>query len=283
MFQGKETAENGRFPNVQPHAVTVLQGKGRFLVGKAELGGLRPVLNDVGGGDARLYRGNGNVQDFPALFIGVNLRLGRAANRQSAVVAGAIAHIAVQDVKINLVAGPQDAVGIDMRMRTGAFPANGIDALHIFRPQLVQHLVDQGHAVIFPHPGPQFQIQGVIGGVHHSAGGIQQGNFVLGFDAAGFQHQLLAVHYIQPLFLQGEQHYRLYHIHAHRFLMQAAQFQFHADFPGYILGQVSRGRRSPAQSGNAGPGAFPQPGAVNLMMPRRRAEIPQNRLVLLGQ
>ena len=189
----------------------------------------------------------------------------------------------MQDVKINLVAGAQDAVGIDMRMGTGAFPANGVDALHILRPQLVQHLVDQGHAIIFPHSGPQFQIQGIIGGVHHSASGVQQGDFILGFDAAGFQHQLLAVHYIQPLFLQGEQHYRLHHIHAHRFVLQAAQFQFNADFPGYIRRQVSRRRRSPPQSGNAGPGAFPQPGAVNLMMPRRRAEIPQNRLVLLGQ
>ena len=80
MFQGKETAENGRFPNVQPHAVAVLQGKGRLLVGKAELGSLGPMLNDVGGSDARLYRVNGNVQDFPALLIGVNLRLGRAAD-----------------------------------------------------------------------------------------------------------------------------------------------------------------------------------------------------------
>ena len=170
-----------------------------------------------------------------------------------------------------------------MRVGAGTFTADGIDALHEFGTQFVEDLVDQGHAVVFAHSRPQFLVEDIIGCVHHGAGGVEQRDLVLGFDTAGLQHQLLAVHHVDALPLQGKKDDRLNHVHADRLVLETPQLQFRLDFLGHVFGQVGRGGSGAPQGGNAGPRPFAQPGTIKLVVTGGGTKVPQDGFVVLRQ
>src|SRR5947209_6494647 len=116
--------------------MTVLERESGLFIRKAELFRFGPELDDIGSGHARFDGVDGLIQDIPAVLVGVYLRLRRAANDERAIVAGAVAHVAVQDVEVGWVTGPQGAVGIDMRMGATALAGNGIDAFDVLRTQV---------------------------------------------------------------------------------------------------------------------------------------------------
>ena len=120
-------------------------------------------------------------------------------------------------------------------------------------------------------------------GIDHHGRAVEQGDFVLGLDLSDFVHQLLAVDDFDALSLQSEQHRYFNHVDADRLVLQVARFQFQLDFLRDIFGQTGAGVGRPAQGGNPCPRALAQPRAVDLMMTRRRAEIPEDRLVILRQ
>ena len=74
------------------------------------------------------------------LDVGIDLRRRRFADVEGPVIAGAIALIALQDVKERLIAGAEHAVGEVMRMRVAALARNGVDRFHIVRAPLVEEL-----------------------------------------------------------------------------------------------------------------------------------------------
>src|SRR5579859_4024294 len=100
--------------------MTILQGKGCLLVGKAELLSPGPEFDHIGRRDAGLDGINGNVEQVATVFIGIHHRLRGATNGKGAIVAGAIAVVAVQDVEIGRVAWTQCAIAEYMGMRTTA-------------------------------------------------------------------------------------------------------------------------------------------------------------------
>jgi hypothetical protein len=97
--------------------VAVLEGEGGGLVGEAELLCAGPDLHDVGGRGAGPDEGDGLVHVLPAADVCVALGAGGAADGEGAVVAGAVAEVAVQDVEEGGVAGADQAVAVDVRVR----------------------------------------------------------------------------------------------------------------------------------------------------------------------
>ncbi len=116
MVEGDQAAEDRLLPDRQADAVAVLEGEGGGLVGEAELLGARPDLDDVGGGGTRPDERDRLVHVLPAAHVRVPLCAGGAAHGEGAVVAGAVAEVAVQDVEEGGVAGADQAVAVDVRV-----------------------------------------------------------------------------------------------------------------------------------------------------------------------
>ena len=94
----------------------LLQRERGLLVGEAELLGPGPHLHHVGGGDAGPDQADGGVQVVAAAPVGVHLRRRRAADHKGAVVAGAIAHVAVQDVEEGGIPRSHETVAVHVRV-----------------------------------------------------------------------------------------------------------------------------------------------------------------------
>ena len=89
------------------------------------------------------------------------------ADGEAAVVAGAVAHVGVENVVIHGIAGAQHAIGKNVGMRVAALARDGIHRLHIFRTEIVQNFADQTDGLIFAHPGLHGAVELVVGGVNH--------------------------------------------------------------------------------------------------------------------
>ena len=189
----------------------------------------------------------------------------------------------MQNIKKGRVAGTQHAVGIDVRMRAAALTRDGVDAFHVFRAQVVEYFADDAHAFVFPHSRFHKAVKLFVCGIDHHAGGVEESDLVLGFDFSHLVHELLAIDDFDSLRLQGEQHGEFDDIDPHRLIEQFAFIEFQLDFFRQVVGQTGRRMGRAAQGRNARAGTLGQPRAVNLVMARRRTEIPNNRLIVLRQ
>src|SRR5688572_5670596 len=120
--------------------MAVLQRKGRFFIGKAELLCLRPELDDIGRGNSRFDDADRRVHVVAAALVGVDHRWRRAAYSEGSIVAGAIAIEAVQNVEKGRITGPEHAIGVDVRMGTAAFSRDRVDAFNMLGAEIVKHL-----------------------------------------------------------------------------------------------------------------------------------------------
>ena len=152
-----------------------LEREGRLLVREPELLRPRPHARHLGGGHAGPHERDRAVEQVAAAAVGVDLGPRGAAHRERAVVAGAVAHVAVEDVEVGRVAGTQDAVRVDVRVRVRALAGDRVHALDVLRAQVVEHLGDQADALVLAHPRPHAAVELVVGGVHHHARGVEQG------------------------------------------------------------------------------------------------------------
>src|SRR4029078_3658364 len=88
-----------------------------------------------------------------------------AAHGEREVVAGAVPHVAVQDVEVGGIAGPQHPVAVDVRVGIGALAGDRIDPLDVLRAQVVQHLADEADALVLAHAGAHLAIYPLAGSV----------------------------------------------------------------------------------------------------------------------
>src|SRR5262249_60964780 len=92
-------------------------------------------------------------------------------------------------------------------------------------------------------------------------------------------HQLLAVHHLDPLGLQGEENRQLYDVHAKWLAEQAPGLELDANLPGHILGATHLRGEGAAHRGDAGARALiTEPRAVELVMTGGGARVPHDRL-----
>ena len=183
----------------KPDAVAVLQRERRLLVGEAELLGARPDCDDVGRRRAGLHQRDGLVHVLAAAHVGVALRGRRAADREAAVVAGAVAQVAVQDVEERRVAGADQPVAVDVRMRRAALAGDRVDALDVLAAEVVEHLADQADALVLADARAEERVQLLVGGVDHRAGLGQQADLVGCLDPPGVEEDLLPVDDVEAL------------------------------------------------------------------------------------
>src|SRR5918994_3951931 len=115
-----EAADDRPLVEEEPHAVAELEPEALHLRVEAELLGLRPDRCDLVGRDARLHQLDRRIDPFPRALVRVALRVGRGADGEGAVVAGLVADEGLDDVEEGLVAGADEAVAGNVRMRGAA-------------------------------------------------------------------------------------------------------------------------------------------------------------------
>ena len=108
--------------------------------------------------------------------------------------------------------GSQHPVGEDVRMRRAPFAGDRVDALHMLRAELEQHLVDESDAVVLAEAGTHRAEELVVRRVDHRARRVEQGDLVDGLELANVLHQGLAVDDGDPGLLEREQHGQLDHV-----------------------------------------------------------------------
>src|SRR5579871_3006461 len=115
----------------EPHTMAELQGECSLLIGKAELLRLRPDAHHFCRGDARLDHADRLVEKLSAMLVGIHQSLRGAANGKGAVITGAVAHEAMDYVKIGRVAGAKGAIAEHVRVRTAPLTRDSVNAFHI--------------------------------------------------------------------------------------------------------------------------------------------------------
>ena len=217
------------------------------------------------------------VEDVAAALVGVHERARGRADGERAVVARPIAVEGVEDVEVRRVAGAQHPVGEHVRVRAAALARDRVHALDVLRAELEQHLVHERDAVVLAEAGPDRAEELVVRGVDHRAGHVEQHDLVRRLDHADVLHQRLAVDDGDAGRLERPQDRQLDHVHPERLAEQAALLQLDAnllrDRFGPAFDRAAEGR-------DPGPRAIlAQPRVVELVVPRRRSEVPDDRLV----
>src|SRR5579863_3957142 len=158
-----------------------------------------------------------------------------------------------------------------------------IDRFDIFRAEIVEDFADQANGFVFAQTRFHGPIEFVVGGVDHHRRSVEQRYFILRLDDARFRHQGLAVNNLDALFLQRKQYWQFDDVDPDRLFVQAAFFEFDANFLRHIFSAAHFRRHRSTQHRNSRVGATVEPWAVELMMLGGRAEIPKNWLVILWQ
>ena len=222
-----------------------LQRKGLHLVREAELLCLREHRRNLVSADAGAHARNCRIHPAPRSLVGVPLRIRRAADTEGAVVAGAVAHIRLDDVEERLVAGADQPVGEVVRVRAAALTGHRVHRLNVVGPHRIEHVVDAGDDVRLAHTRFQLLVDHVIRAVHHRCRRIEQHDLVAALDLACIEQCLLAVTYVDPKVLQFEQHRRFDHIDPQRHVTDAVFIEHGLDLERRSLDQASvRGNRS---------------------------------------
>ena len=137
------------------------------------------------------------------MLVGIDQSRSSGADRKGPVVAGPVAVHGVEDVEIGRVAGSQHPIRVDVGVGIGSLTGDGVYPLDMLRAEVVEDLGHQPHALVLAYSRTQRLVELVIGGVHHGAGGREQGDLVLTLDHAGPLHQLLAINHLETLRLKG--------------------------------------------------------------------------------
>src|SRR6185369_6464710 len=105
-----DTRDDRPFVQVQAETMRKLQAERRHFIREAEFVGLRKDLANMCSACAGFDAGDGIVQPFARLLVGVMLRRRCTYDIEGAVVASAIAHERLQDVKERLITRADHAV-----------------------------------------------------------------------------------------------------------------------------------------------------------------------------
>ena len=162
MVERVDARDHRRLVQADAEAVPELQAEAGLLVGEAELLRGRPDARDLVGRRAGAHELDGVVEPLAALLVGVDLRVRDAADVERAVVARPVAHERVDDVEERLVAGAQQAVGEDVRVRVAAIARDGVDRLDLLRAELEEELHRARHDLVLAHAGAQHAVDLVV-------------------------------------------------------------------------------------------------------------------------
>src|SRR5215472_16564616 len=167
----------------------ILQRKRRLFIRKTELFCLRPELDHIGGGYTRAYGVDRRVQYLTAILVSIHHRLRSTTNSKRTVIAGPVAVVTMQDIKVSRITGPKGTIAKDMGVWTAALAGDGIDTFDLFGPHIIEQLTHESNALILAHSRLHKAIKLIVGCIHHHTGRRQQGNLVRRLDEPGLLHQ----------------------------------------------------------------------------------------------
>ncbi len=168
-------------------------------------------------------------------------------------------------------------------MRVCALARDRVDALDVLRAEVVEDLVDEPDALVLAHPRLHGDVQLLVGGIDHRAGGVEQRALVLRLDHPALLHEVLAVDHLHAAPLEREQHLRLDHVDAQRLPQQVVRAELGHDLVGDVVRAAGAGRHDAAHGRDAGVRAPLEPRVVELVVAGRGAEVPQDRLLAADQ
>ena len=190
----------------------------------------------------------------------------------------------MDDVEEGLVAGPDDPVAEDVRVRAAALARHRVDVVDVLRPEIEQDLGDLRDQLALADAGLEALRDVLVGAVDHGAGRVEQDDLVDGLDLARVEHDLLPVAHDDPLVGQGGRHRRLDDVDAERHVGDTLGTQDPGDLLGRSPEQAGVGGDRPAQPDHPGVHVLlRQPRAVQAVVLGRRAEVPDVRVAAAGQ
>ena len=131
MVERDEPADDRLLPNREPDAMTVLEREGRLFVREPELLCLRPYRGDLSGRSSRSDQLDCSVEVIAAAFIGIHHGVRGITDGEAAIVAGTVAHVRLQNIVVDRVAGPEHSVRVDVRVRIAALTGNRVHRLNV--------------------------------------------------------------------------------------------------------------------------------------------------------
>ena len=171
----------------------------------AEVSGGRPDLGDLVRRHARPHELDRGVQPLAAALVGVELRRGRVADVERAVVARPVAVERVDDVEERLVARAQEPVGERVRMRIAAIARDRVDRLHVLGAELEQDPHRLRDDLVLGHPRPQHAVDLLVDRVDDRGRVVEQRQLVLALQPPRLHHHRLRVGRPDALSLQRQQ------------------------------------------------------------------------------
>jgi hypothetical protein len=270
-----EAADDRALVQEEPHAVTELQPEALHLVVEPELLGFWPDAGNLVGGHAGAHELDRGVDPFARLLVGIALGIVGLAHDERPVVASLVANERLDDVEERLVARADQSIAEDVRVRAAPLAGHGIDVVDVLGSDVEQVLRDVGDELALADARLELLGDQLVGAVDHRARGVEQHDLVDGLDFPGVQHDLLRVEDADPLRFERREHGRLDDVDTER----------HVRSPLGLEDFLELSRRDPEKASIWGDRAaepdharmdvlLAQPRAVQAMVLRRRAEVP---------
>ncbi len=190
----------------------------------------------------------------------------------------------MDDVEESLIARSDDAVGEVVRMRVAPVARDGVDSLHLIGAEFVEPLVREGDDLVLADTRFEHIDDVLVDPVDHRGGLVEQHDLVDRLDLARVEHQLLRIHYRQPLALHLEEEGRLDDVDSHGQIGDAGLDEEGLDLADCGLHESRRRRDGTAHPEHSGMVVFGlQPRRVELVMAHGRAEVPELGFAAAGQ
>ena len=167
-------------------------------------------------------------------------------------------------------------------MRVAAVARDRVDRLDVLRAELEQHLHRRRDDLALAHARAEHPVDRLVGRVDDPGRLVEQRELVGALDLARVEHHRLRVGDLEALALQREQRRHVGHVHpdaarASRPRSWSSVQIISASASGHAgrVGHRAAHRRHPGA-----PDRLRQPRAVELVVPRGRAEVPEDRVVV---
>ena len=171
-----------------------------------------------------------------------------------------------------------------MRMRVAAIARDRVDRLDLLRAELEEQLHGPRHDLVLAHARAQHPVDLVVDAVDDRCRMLEQRDLVCRLDRPGPHHHGLRVGRLDALAMQRIERLHIRQIDPQRLAGESAIGELPVDAGGECVRHSRLARHRPADRGDARlPARFRQPRRVELVMLRRRAEIPENRISLAGE
>ena len=169
-------------------------------------------------------------------------------------------------------------------MWVAAVAGDGVDCLHVLGPQLEQQLMCAPNDLVLVHARPQHAIDLVVDRVDKTCRLVEERDLLCRLDLSRVQENLRAVGDLHARALQRLDRDEVGHVDSERLVLQAELPKLVCNPLTEPVGDPGLDRHRAAHRRDARAEVLGrQPGGEELMVARRRAEVPQDRIATAWQ